>query len=146
MTTTTKATFKVLLDKPLPKDMRPSPLSLLLVSGGSLVLSAPSSRRDDAPIVTLTAGPKGTVRGSSSPLVDLFPLPFDYGGIETFKGIPYAQPPVGPLRLKPPVPLDPATDVGEIDATTSFPAACPQQLNSKDAFFVCVRSGDLCMY
>lgn len=118
--------------------MRPSPILLTLLGlvAQQHVLSAPTrdpkiEERDlGAPVVTLTAGPKGTVRGSSSPLVDLFPA-FDYGAVETFKGIPFAQPPVGALRLKPPVPLDPAQDLGEIDATTSFPAACPQQLKSK---------------
>lgn len=32
-------------------------------------------------------------------------------GIRTFRGVPYAEPPVGPLRFKPPVPPKPWTDV-----------------------------------
>ncbi|KAJ8062236.1 hypothetical protein OCU04_008788 [Sclerotinia nivalis] len=44
-------------------------------------------------------------------------------GIDTFKGIPYAQPPVGPLRLKPPTPI--TTSLGTIQAT-NIPNACPQ--------------------
>jgi carboxylesterase type B len=47
----------------------------------------------------------------------------DLLGVETFNGIPYAQPPVGQLRLKPPQALKSA--VGEVDGTAS-PRGCPQ--------------------
>lgn len=43
--------------------------------------------------------------------------------VESFNGIPYAQPPVGQLRLKPPKPL--TSPLGKIDAT-GIPKACPQ--------------------
>ncbi len=48
-------------------------------------------------------------------------------GIDSFKGIPYAQPPVGPLRLKPPQPI--TQNLGTVTAT-GIPRACPQFLTS----------------
>ncbi|KAM3082730.1 hypothetical protein ACMFMF_002383 [Clarireedia jacksonii] len=44
-------------------------------------------------------------------------------GIDSFKGIPYAQPPVGNLRLRPPQRI--TTNLGTIQATGT-PRACPQ--------------------
>ncbi|KAJ6781354.1 hypothetical protein PWT90_02765 [Aphanocladium album] len=49
-------------------------------------------------------------------------------GVETFNGIPYALPPVGDLRLRPPQKL-PANYTSNIDAT-GIAAACPQLLIS----------------
>jgi acetylcholinesterase len=49
------------------------------------------------------------------------------GGVDSFKGIPFAQPPIGPLRLKPPQPV--LANLGTIDAT-GVPRACPQFLAS----------------
>lgn len=46
------------------------------------------------------------------------------GGVEYFRGIPYAQPPIGPLRLKPPVRLE-SFGSAPFDATGLGPA-CPQ--------------------
>jgi para-nitrobenzyl esterase len=53
----------------------------------------------------------GTLAGSSD------------GGVDVYKGIPYAAPPVGPLRWEPPAP--PARWDGTRDAT-KFGAICPQ--------------------
>lgn len=47
----------------------------------------------------------------------------DDSSVESFNGIPYAEPPEGPLRLKPPKKLE--RDLGEVDATGRAPA-CPQ--------------------
>lgn len=48
--------------------------------------------------------------------------------IEAFTGIPFAQPPVGPLRLAPPKPLD--KPLVNFDATQQS-AACPQFLSGQ---------------
>ncbi|CAM9550727.1 unnamed protein product, partial [Discosporangium mesarthrocarpum] len=47
----------------------------------------------------------GTVRGS------LTEDPRNHGTVATFKGIPYAEPPVGPLRWRPPRPVKPWSGV-----------------------------------
>ncbi|KAN0113160.1 cholinesterase [Hyaloscypha variabilis] len=52
------------------------------------------------------------------------------GGIDSFKGIPYAQPPVGSLRLKPPQPI--TSSLGTVVAT-GIPRACPQFLTSTNS-------------
>jgi carboxylesterase type B len=64
---------------------------------------------------TVSLGPSSTVIGSA------------VLGVEAFKGIPYAVPPVGSLRLKPPVRRTAA--LGTFDAT-GIEAACPQFLIS----------------
>lgn len=53
----------------------------------------------------------GTIVGSTS------------NGVDSFKGIPFARPPVGPLRLKPPQPI--TKTFGTIQATGT-PTSCPQ--------------------
>jgi para-nitrobenzyl esterase len=45
------------------------------------------------------------------------------GDAIAYKGIPYAAPPIGPLRWKPPQPVSPWEDVRQ---ATSFGPACPQ--------------------
>jgi len=44
-------------------------------------------------------------------------------GVDSFKGIPFAQPPVGGLCLKPPQPLN--SSLGTIQSTL-IPRDCPQ--------------------
>ena len=46
-------------------------------------------------------------------------------GVDTFSGIPFAQPPIGPLRLKPPIPLSESFGVLPLN---SNPPSCPQFL------------------
>ncbi|KJZ70232.1 hypothetical protein HIM_10380 [Hirsutella minnesotensis 3608] len=50
--------------------------------------------------------------------------------VESFNGIPYADPPVGPLRLKPPRRL--SKELGNVDGTGIAPA-CPQMFVSSEA-------------
>jgi acetylcholinesterase len=71
-----------------------------------------------APTVTIS---NGTIVGSTNALFN----------IDTFNGIPYAQPPTGTMRLKVPLPL--ATPFGTLQAVGT-PLACPQY-NGTDVSF-----------
>ena len=75
-------------------------------------LAASSLHRREAPSVTFS---NGTAVGSTT------------SGIDTFNGIPFAQPPTGELRLKPPRAIN--SSLGTFDATGT-PTACPQFLFS----------------
>lgn len=55
---------------------------------------------------------------------------YEAEGLSTFSGIPFAQPPVGDLRLRPAQPI--TTPLGTIDATQEA-KACPQFALSLDA-------------
>lgn len=94
-------------------NMRFDMYSLLLNFLGALcVLGGPVTQRSDAaqPTVTIADGTVvGIVRDNT----------------ESFAGIPFAQPPVGPLRLKPPQRLN--SSFGTLDAANPGPA-CPQQV------------------
>src|SRR6202050_995233 len=78
-----------------------------LVAGASAAPAAPSSPRTG--LVVTTTG--GTLRGTMA------------GRTDEFLGIPYAAPPVGPLRWRPPQPAVPWTG---IRAATAFAPHCPQ--------------------
>ncbi|KAL2755367.1 hypothetical protein ACRALDRAFT_2052956 [Sodiomyces alcalophilus JCM 7366] len=78
--------------------------------------------------VTVTS-PAGSVVGRS------------LAGVETFSGIPFAEPPLGPLRLRPPIRLNSTLD--RFDAT-GIAAACPQMFLSTEAENVLIDAlGDL---
>ena len=79
-------------------------LSLLAASA----LAIPLEQRQTGPSVTIK---NGTVIGSTS------------AGVDSFKGIPFAQPPVGNLRLSPPQSIN--ASFGTITATGT-PTSCPQ--------------------
>lgn len=66
---------------------------------------------ETAPTPCTAVAPAGTFRGLVS------------GAVRSWRGIRYAQPPVGPQRWRDPVPAAPAT--AEIDAT-AFGPVCPQ--------------------
>ncbi|KAN0094321.1 Alpha/Beta hydrolase fold [Tylopilus felleus] len=74
------------------------------------VLAVPTPRSSDAPWVTLDYG--------------AFQGFYSAGDTESFLGMPFAQPPVGPLRFNKPVPPQPFSDVRN---ATLFGNACPQQ-------------------
>jgi len=77
--------------------------------GVALVLVGMPLWAQNGPVVETS---QGAVQGSSS------------GGVEAFLGIPFAAPPVGELRWRPP--QAPAPWTGERDAT-EWPPPCPQE-------------------
>lgn len=86
---------------------------LCLATVATLTAAQPLSgdqveRRAAAPTVSI---PGASVIGSSN------------GNVDSFKGIPYAQPPLGSLRLRAPQP--PNAPLGTVQAT-GVPRACPQ--------------------
>jgi len=70
-----------------------------------------SSQLPGAEPAPLVAAPAGTLRGAA------------VGDIRVFKGIPYALPPTGPLRWKPPVPAPGWKNTRE---ATEFGSVCVQ--------------------
>lgn len=84
----------------------------------SLAFAAPAQVEKRAGPTVVAPSPQATVVGKSFLKVD------------SFNAIPYAQPPVGQLRLKPPQPL--TSSLGTIDGTGSA-RACPQFFFSVDA-------------
>jgi carboxylesterase type B len=84
-----------------------------------LALAAPAHLEKRAAPTVVAPSPQATVAGKT------------LLGVETFNGIPYAQPPVGQLRLKPPQPITSA--IGKVDGT-ALPRGCPQFFFSVDKF------------
>lgn len=82
-----------------------------------LVCAVPAPLEKRANPTVIAPLPKATVAGVEAL------------SVESFKGIPYAKPPVGQLRLKPPQPL--TADLGNVDGT-GVPRACPQFLLGVD--------------
>src|SRR5262249_29576114 len=83
--------------------------SIILLCGSAFAIPPPDQeRRRAAPSVVIA---NGTIIGTS------------FVGVDSFKGIPFAQPPTGSLRLKPPQPL--ATGFGTF-VSQALPMSCPQ--------------------
>jgi triacylglycerol lipase len=90
---------------------------LFLLAVAQLALASPILEpRSTTPVVTITA-PAATITGIA-------------GTVEQFPGIPFALPPTGSLRLKPPQPI--TTAIGNYEATSNGPA-CPQFVFSDNA-------------
>jgi para-nitrobenzyl esterase len=105
-------------------------LALLTGASAVLLLLGPACYADDSPASRALAqaargaivdAPAGSMKGSIK------------GNLHVFKGIPYARPPVGPLRWKPPLPLPRWQGVRE---TTEYGAACFQPSNSFVSVYV----------
>jgi para-nitrobenzyl esterase len=84
-------------------------LALIVVGGRSGPASAEAADRGGAPVVRTESG---VVRGAVA------------SGIATFLGVPYAAPPVGDLRWRPPRPASAWRGVRD---ATAFAPSCPQQ-------------------
>jgi acetylcholinesterase len=78
-----------------------------------LALTAPTGEKRQISSGPIVQTQHATVVGTSA------------GGVDSFNGIPFAQAPIGPLRLKPPQPI--VANLGTIEAT-GVPRACPQFL------------------
>ena len=92
--------------------------ALLVAAMASTGLQFTAAGATDA---TTTAVPSPVVVTLDSGQIS---APADPTGIHVFRGIPYAQPPVGPLRWKPAMPVTPWTGIRE---ATSFGPACLQR-------------------
>ena len=100
-------------------------LSLLIVAFLTSTAGA-----DTPPLV---AAPAGKIQGEA------------VSGIHVFKGIPYAQPPVGALRWKPPLP---ASKWKDTRVATEFGAACVQGKGRPDNiyFWSLPKTSEDCLY
>ena len=93
-------------------------MSLLYVLGG-VTLSEPTEPLQDRAAKTATVQlPYATVLGNVN------------NNVESFGGIPYAEPPVGSLRLRPPKRLE--RSIGVFDGTGPA-GACPQMISSTES-------------
>ncbi|KAI4676524.1 uncharacterized protein J4E88_007442 [Alternaria novae-zelandiae] len=90
-------------------------VTLLSLLPLALAVPAPLEKRANPTVVA--PSPQATVAG------------INVLGVESFKGIPYAQPPIDQLRLKPPQPI--TSSLGKVDGT-GIPKACPQFFFSID--------------
>ncbi|XP_048211356.1 cocaine esterase-like isoform X2 [Perognathus longimembris pacificus] len=98
-------------------DRFPAPLSALAC--GLLLLLLSAQGQDPASPIRTTH--TGQVRGSLVHVKDT------NVGVHTFLGIPFAKPPVGPLRFAPPEPPEPWSGVRD---GTSHPAMCLQNADN----------------
>ncbi|KAL7624242.1 hypothetical protein AAE478_005801 [Parahypoxylon ruwenzoriense] len=103
-------------------------LSAAVFAGLVAALPAPAQKLEDRASKTSVTTPQGTIVGSVS------------NGVENFGGIPFAQAPVGKLRLKPPQRLN--SSLGTFDATGPGPS-CPQMFFSTKGDLITSVLGNL---
>jgi len=99
-----------------------------LLAAVCLLLSFPAAGRAPERIKT-KAGP---IDGSA-----------EADGIRTFKGIPFAAPPVGTFRWQPPQPVKPWT---QVRPTTAFAGQCMQRRQFADMVFRSSGTSEDCLY
>lgn len=93
-----------------------------------LTATAPAAAQTAAPVATVDTGKVAGSRGDE---------------VLVFKGIPYAAPPVGPLRWR--APAAPAAWQGVREATR-FGAACPQAAGRKEAWAQVGPTSEDCLF
>jgi para-nitrobenzyl esterase len=93
-------------------------------------MAAPVFARDAAPVVRVQAGALAGVRDAAT-------------GLDAFKGIPYAAPPIGELRWRPPQPVKAWTGVRE---ATRFGPRCMQRAVYSDMVFRSNGMREDCLY
>lgn len=101
-------------------------LGIVLVSVGVLLVggcAAPSNEPTSAVLEERVVLASGSIRGTAVP---------ESEGVLTFKGIPYAAPPVGDLRWRPPQPV--ASWDGDLDAG-GFSKHCWQPQRNPESFY-----------
>ncbi len=92
----------------------------------------------------LAAGCGGSAESLAQVRLDSGPISgAEEAGIWSFKGIPYAAPPVGDLRWEPPQPVTPWT---EPRSCTSFGAACPQPKSGEMFYLDVGPTNEDCLY
>jgi para-nitrobenzyl esterase len=101
---------------------------LLLLALPAFLLAATARPKAAAPVVKISSG---SVRGVV------------HGGLMVFKGIPYAQPPVGSLRWRPPQPAKPWKGVRP---ATAFGHDCMQLPFPHDAAPLRTAPSENCLY
>ncbi|XP_031828190.1 acetylcholinesterase-like [Nomia melanderi] len=108
-------------------------LSLLLSVTLGLV-----GAQNPAPVVNTTAGPIQGVMQQTA---------YYYQPYAAYLGIPYAEPPLGELRFKPPVPVKPWTEVRntsqDADACTQIDLITGNFLGSEDCLYLNVYSNNV---
>lgn len=86
---------------------------LLLVITGVAIFDCSATQNNDRPVVTTSSGKlKGTVANVNGHI------------IQKFLGVPYGQPPVGPLRFRPSLPI--VNNADAVIDTSNFRASCMQ--------------------
>lgn len=108
--------------------VRPGCFLLLLVVAS--LSAAPVLAADTLPTVRIDTGRLSGIHDARA-------------GLDEFKGIPYAAPPVGPLRWKPPEPVAAWTGVRRAD---SFGSRCMQRPVFGDMVFRSDGMGEDCLY
>jgi para-nitrobenzyl esterase len=92
-------------------------MSLTALLGAALLMTSPMQDPPPHPNPTVAIG-RGTLIGRETQV--------GTGVVESFKGVPYAEPPVGALRWRPPVPVAPWSgprDAGQVGAICIQPPA-----------------------
>ena len=113
------------LKMPVAKKMHTNSLQLLLLILGIFTINSVSSQE---PVVTVE---QGDIRGETITFIEDEFINVDKQ-INVFKGIPFAEPPVGELRFEPPVAKTPWEGVW--DATYDR-AVCHQSYDPRTAMF-----------